>query len=113
MKCLHTKGWNRDNILTLLEFVDWIIKLPEPLEEQCCNEIDIFEEEMKVAYVTSWERYGIKKGEANMLLRQLLRKFKIVPDAYCQKIEQADADTLLVWGDRVLDCNSLDDIFKA
>lgn len=68
---------------------------------------------MNMAYVTSWERHGIKQGEITMLLQQLQHKFKMVPDSYRQKIEQADSETLLLWGNRILDNNNLEEIFKA
>jgi hypothetical protein len=46
------------------------------------------------------------------LLRQLKHKFITIPDTYKDKIEQADPNSLLKWGERVLDVNSLEDVFK-
>jgi hypothetical protein len=116
-KWLLRKGWKHDDILNLLKFIDWVIKLPEELEEKCRKELEIFEEEMKVAYVTSWERHGIKhgikQGEETVLLHLLQRKFKNVPDVHRQKIEQANTETLLLWSVRILDSNNLEEIFKA
>jgi hypothetical protein len=116
-KWLLRKGWKRDDILNLLRFIDWVIKLPEELEEKCRKELEIFEEEMKMAYVTSWERHGIQQGiqqgEGTLLLRLLQVKFKNIPDSYRQKIEQANAETLLLWGERILASEDLEDIFKA
>lgn len=128
-KSLFHKGWKHDDILTLMTFIDWVITLPKSLEDQCQQEMEIYEEEAKVAYITTFERHGIKKGiqqgleqgielgvqkgEVAVLLRQLQRKFKIIPDSYREKIEGADAETLLIWSDRILDGEGLEEIFRA
>ena len=54
---------------------------------------------------------GRVEGEAAMLLRQLERKFHTLPESVRQRIASADAETLLVWGERVLDANSLDEVW--
>ena len=55
---------------------------------------------------------GEIKGEAALLLRQLERKFPPLPEAARQRIAAADAETLLAWGERVLDANSLEEIWE-
>jgi hypothetical protein len=45
-----------------------------------------------------------------MLLRLLERKFGEVPKAVQQRIEAADAETLLEWSERVLTAQRLDEI---
>jgi predicted transposase YdaD len=54
-------------------------------------------------------RKGIVQGEAALLLRQLERGFGPVSLPARQRI--ADADALLVYGERVLDAKNLEDIF--
>ena len=54
---------------------------------------------------------GRVEGEAAMLLRQLERKFHTLPESARQRIAAADAETLLVWGERVLDAKSLDEVW--
>ena len=56
---------------------------------------------------------GRQEGEAQMLLRQLERKFGVLPDSRRQRILKADADTLLVWADRVLSADRWEDIVTA
>jgi hypothetical protein len=53
---------------------------------------------------------GLQQGEAQMLLRLLERKFGEVPEAIRQRIEAADAETLLGWSERVLTAQHLDEI---
>lgn len=55
---------------------------------------------------------GIQQGMTTFLLRLLKQKFIIIPESYQQKIEQANTDMLLTWGDRILDAKSLEEIFK-
>jgi flagellar biosynthesis/type III secretory pathway protein FliH len=55
---------------------------------------------------------GIHQGEAAMMIRLLKCRFKQIPESYLQLIKQADANTLLVWGERILDAETLADIFK-
>ncbi len=56
---------------------------------------------------------GRVEGEATLLLRLLERRFGPLPAAMRQRIAAANAETLLVWGERVLDAKSLDEIFSA
>jgi len=56
-------------------------------------------------------REGIEKGEALLLQRLLARRFGLLPDAVLQRISNASSTELELWGDRVLDAASLDDVF--
>jgi hypothetical protein len=58
------------------------------------------------------ERIGIQLGEATMLMFQLEQKFRAVPDAARQRVQQADPDTLLRWSGRVLTEDSIDDVLR-
>ncbi len=123
---LYRKGWKKEDVLSLITFIDWLFILPEPLETQCRQAIELLEEKLRVEYITSFERHGIEKGiqqgidlgkqqgEGAILLRLLQHKFKGKPlDFYCTKIQAASAETLLVWAERVLDSDNLEEIFKA
>ena len=61
--------------------------------------------------ITQGINQGINQGEAAVLLRQLKRRFYKVPANYLKKIKQADAETLLVWSDRILDAKNIEEIF--
>lgn len=47
-----------------------------------------------------------------MLLRLLERRFGNVPKTYQTRITAADADTLLLWSERVLFAQRLADVFS-
>jgi predicted transposase YdaD len=54
---------------------------------------------------------GRVEGEAALLLRLLERKFSPLPESARQRVASADAETLLAWGERVLDANRLDEVW--
>lgn len=54
---------------------------------------------------------GINQGEAAVLLRQLKHRFNEVPENYLKKIQQADAETLLLWSEKLLDAKTVEEIF--
>jgi methylphosphotriester-DNA--protein-cysteine methyltransferase len=55
---------------------------------------------------------GKAEGEAAMLVRLLKKKFGVIPEKYLQRIEEADAETLLMWGDEIVDAQTMNNIFK-
>ncbi len=122
---LYAKGWDKRAILDLYSFIDWVMALPKPLELQYMQEIEQFEEEKKMAYITSAERIGIERGleqsihqgihqgERTLLLRLLQRKFGEVPAYYHGLMDRANPETLLKWADLLITANSLDEIFEA
>lgn len=62
IKSLYQRGYSSEDVINLYCFIDWVISLPDDLEQQCLEDIRIFEEGLKVAYINSAERLGIKKG---------------------------------------------------
>jgi hypothetical protein len=59
------------------------------------------------------EAKGVDKGAAHVLVRQLTRRFGAVPDEARQRIDTAPLEQLETWSDRVLDAESLDEVFEA
>jgi predicted transposase/invertase (TIGR01784 family) len=54
---------------------------------------------------------GTLEGECKLLIRQLTKKFGVLSEMYVARIKQADQDTLLQWGERVLEAKTLEKIF--
>lgn len=46
----------------LYRFIDWLMRLPEDLEQRCFQELLEFEEAQRMPYITTAERIGIEKG---------------------------------------------------
>ncbi len=59
---LYERGYARQDVLELFRFIDWLLRLPEGLEQQLQQTIEAYEEEHKMTYITSIERMGIEKG---------------------------------------------------
>ncbi len=124
-KRLYEKGFSKEKIKQLYLFLDWLIHLPPKLEIEYTISVYQLEESKKMRYVSSIERIGIEKGklqgmsqgrqegEASLLIRQLTRKFGELPQNYRERIVHADAETLLIWGERILEVEKLEDIFTA
>ena len=55
---------------------------------------------------------GLQKGEANLLLRQLERKFGRLDSRTRKRVQSADAERLLDWGTRLLEAERLEDVFN-
>ena len=53
---------DRAAILDLYAFIDWVMVLPKPFELEYLDEIEHFEQEKNMTYITSAERIGIEKG---------------------------------------------------
>ena len=58
-------------------------------------------------------KQGLQRGEARILTALLRLRFGDLPVAVQQRIEAADADTLLRWSERVLTAQTLEDTLKA
>ncbi len=54
---------------------------------------------------------GVQKGELNVLLRQLTRRFGPLDDATQLRLQQASLEELERWADNILDAESLEEVF--
>ena len=59
---LHESGYDKDKVLNLFKFIDWILNLPKPLETEFWQELKAYEEDKRVPYITSIERIGYNRG---------------------------------------------------
>ena len=63
LRRLYEQGYARADILNLFRFIDWVMGLPEELEEALWQEIHEYEEAKRMPYVTSVQRIGERIGE--------------------------------------------------
>ncbi len=59
---LYEQGYERQDILNLFRFIDWMLELPAGLKQAFRTELEQYEQEQKMPYVTSIEQMGIEKG---------------------------------------------------
>jgi len=62
VRLLYARNWDRERILGFFAVLDWMMRLPEDLENEVWHDIEKIEGERKVKYVTSVERLAIKRG---------------------------------------------------
>jgi hypothetical protein len=116
-RALYEKGYDRQEILDLYRFIDWILVLPEAVERKFWQELQVFEEERKVTYVTNAERFGIEKGleqgiqrERSLILRQLSRRAGILSSETRSQVESLSLEQLESLGEALLDFSGSSDL---
>ncbi len=118
------KELDGDQTASLFKFLDWLVPLPQVREEQLIDEVEAETGGGTMAYVTSWERIGEKRGKLEgkregklegkreVLLRLLSLKFTLGPEEQ-QKITRADNAAKLNQAlDRMVFASSKDDVLK-
>jgi hypothetical protein len=123
VRLLYRHGWDRQRILDLFAVIDWMMRLPDPLEQALWNEIQTIEGERKMAYVTSVERLAVQRGlqqgeekgrvegQAELVARLLTKRFGPLSAETQARLAQATSDQLERWGERLLDADSLEGVF--
>ena len=66
---LYERGYAREQILKLFRLIDWMLALPQELDDVLWREIARIEEERRMPYITSVERIGLREGELRGLQR--------------------------------------------
>jgi len=121
VRSLYERGYERQRILELFRFVDWLLYLPAEWESRFHEQLQAYEATMSTPYITGIERQGIEKGfqqgievHARASLRRLLtQRFGPLPPTIEQRIEQADRTQLDAWLDQVITAPSLASIFAS
>ncbi|SMP71150.1 hypothetical protein SAMN06295888_11763 [Desulfonatronum zhilinae] len=62
VRLMYERGYVKDTILELFRIIDWMIRLPDGVEKEFWMEYSKFEEDKKMPYMTSIERFGMEKG---------------------------------------------------
>ncbi len=89
----------------------FIHEVNEHLSSELRGETMTLAEQWKQEGRQEGEQRGLRAGETAILNRQLKLRFREIPADYQKRIEQADAETLLKWGDQILTANSLEEVF--
>ena len=86
-----------------------IIRRVRPEEE--AEMMSQFAQEIVAKGKPEWLQQGRQQGEGAILLRQLQSRFGDIPSDARDKITKADLPTLEEWSLRILDAQSLEDVF--
>ncbi len=85
VKGLYRGNWSKEDVRRLFRLMDWIMTLPEELEESFRAAVFAYEKEKSMPYLSSIERSalqkGLEQGEEVGLRRGLLEGIALVLDA--------------------------------
>ncbi len=114
LKLLYERGMDRDRIIGLFKFIDWLLSLPEGLELEFRNELSAYEQERRMPYITSIERIGRqegrKEGELTLVLRQLARRCGTLSPNLLTQIQALSIEQIENLADVLLDFSGIQDL---
>jgi len=70
---LYEEGYERQDILNLFRFLDWMLELPEELKQLFQAELAQYEQERQMPYITSIEQMA-QERERKAIARRLLKQ---------------------------------------
>ncbi len=106
-KSLYQRGYSRQDILELFRLINWMMTLPEELEQSFTVEITNYEEEKKMPYITPLERFAIERGRQQGIAEGMIEKgresvieiletrFDSVPTSLVETINQIENEGVL------------------
>lgn len=117
-KLLYERGYDKLMILKLFKFLDWLMWLPEELQQKYDEDLARYEEEKRMSYVTNIERKGIEKGRVegrvegalNLALRQLQHLFGPLAAETQDHIRSLPMEDLEELGDALLTFKDVGDL---
>ena len=125
---LYRRGYQRQDVINLLQFIDWVMSLPKQLDQQFWQEVFEFQEEQRMPYVMSIERIGIEKGlqkgleqglqqglqqgEAKIILRQLKRSLGQIAESVDEQIRKLSTEQLEALADTLFDFENEADLLN-
>jgi len=120
VRLLYERHWDKQRIIDLFSVVDWLMQLPEWLNNQLRQELEAIEESKQMKYITSVERIGIAKGMAqgrveggSRLLKKLIeRRFGVLPQWALDQLSTASEQQLETWGESLLTAPTLEAVFN-
>ena len=113
---LYDLGLQEQDIRNLYRFIDWVMILPKPLENQFWEEFKQFEQERTMRYVTTGERIGyergIQEGELAVIFKQLKRRVGELSPEVQQRIQSLSVNQLENLAEVLLDFTSMSDLLN-
>jgi hypothetical protein len=107
VKELYKEGWMREQVFNLFRFIDWLMALPEALQQRFDQDLTRFDEETRMEFITSFERRGIEQGReegreegmrrstCEAVLEILTVRFGGIPDEVAQALDRIEDPSLL------------------
>lgn len=113
LRMLATLQLDPARTMFLSQFIDTYLKLAADEEQRFQAEVDRLETAERDAImqtVTSWEERGRLKGQAQLVLRQLLRKVGKIPAEVETDIQALEIDQIEALGEALLEFEEISDL---
>ncbi|MDJ0838903.1 MAG: hypothetical protein QNK37_20455 [Acidobacteriota bacterium] len=116
-----TRDYSRELIDHLTLFIDWVMNVPEDLDNKLMEELKHEVGEEKMQYITGWERRAMKRGEQkgklegkrDLFLLLANQRFGTLPDWASTKVNKADPKELDQWSKLLLTDKPLEEILAS
>jgi hypothetical protein len=91
---LYKRGYERHEIVALLKFMDWAMRLPASLEQEIKETVRKIEEGKKMPYVTSWERMAKHEGVYTSVILLFEHRFGELSEALRVRLKKLSTEQL-------------------
>ena len=88
IKRMYELGYSRDKILQLFDLIDRLMALPPNLDLNFKTELQRFEDDKKMAYITSIERLGIAQTLQKSIVKIIKTRFQDAPSELVEQINK-------------------------
>ena len=103
VRLLFERGYDREQIRNLFRFIEWMMALPQEIQQEFKIEVKRLEEDKKMPFITSFERDGIEQGlkEGSLqtsrkdISKVLEVRFSAVPDNVTATLDGIEDTTWL------------------
>ncbi len=119
---LYHRGYDRQRVISLFRFIDWLLVLPGAVEREVRVVIAQLEKEHNMPYITSVERFAAEEGRAEgrveearrAVLRVVRRRFGTVPAGLEDRLgDVADLTRLEALLDVTITATTMDEVWAA
>ncbi|MBD2196415.1 MULTISPECIES: DUF4351 domain-containing protein [Calothrix] len=107
---LYEKGFEEQDVINLIGFVDWMLTLPPNLEAEFKLEIQQIEARRRMKYVTSFERIAKLEEALSLVTRLLNRRLGNVDEALLEQVRSLTINELETLAEDLLDFTSMADL---
>lgn len=124
VRLLYERGYSREQVVELFTIIDWMIQLPEGLEQGFVQRVFDIQEEKQMTYINTIERVqlrqaaeegrqegvqeGVQIGRQEALQNLLQIKFGELPEWAQQRITGATPEQLQSWMASIFSADSLE-----
>jgi hypothetical protein len=110
----YERGLDAEDVRKLFRLIDWLLELPQALEEKFWDEVQAYQQERTMPFITTPERVGFRRALLQVIEDQLRLKFKEHADAMLAEIRQIyEPETLRAITVAIVTANNPDEIRRV